>query len=177
MAGQSLAFWTALLQLPDYVVAYCHEESESRRYCFTVTPEHRIGVCPHCSHASEDVHQTRTRERIQDLPISDYAVELKVRVCQFWCERCQCAFTPPVPFLFEGAHATERFLARAADLIRMGDVANAAHFLGVPEQTLGRWYYDYVQRRHLVSEQPLKPIERCGIDELSLKKNIASSSR
>jgi transposase len=175
MAGQSLAFWTALLQLPNYVVAHCQEESQ--RYSFTVTPEQRIGVCPHCNHASKEVRQTRTRARIQDLPISDYAVELKVRVCQFWCERCQCNFTPPVPFLFEGAHATERFLARAADLIRMGDVANAATFLGVPEQTLGRWYYDYVQRRQVVSEQPLKPIKRIGIDELSLKKNIASSSR
>lgn len=176
MAGQSLAFWTALLQLPNYVVAHCHDEAKLGRYCFTVTPDQRIGVCPHCNHGSEEVHQTRTRERIQDLPISNYAVELKVRVCQFWCERCQCAFTPPAPFLFEGAHATERFLARAAELIRMGDVANAAAFLGVPEQTLGRWYYDYVERRQLVSEQPLKPVKRIGIDELSLKKNTASSS-
>jgi len=176
MAKQSLAFWTCLLQLPKYVVAHFEEESQPRRYCFTVTPEQRIGVCPHCNHACEEVHQTRTREGIRDLSISNYQVELKVRVCQYWCERCQRAFTPPVPFLFEGAHATERFLARAADLIGMGDVANAAAFLGVPEQTLGRWYYDYVERRQLVSEQALKPIKRIGIDELSLKKNIASTS-
>ena len=70
-----------------------------------------------------------------------------MRVPQFECAHCSCAFTPPVPFLAEGAHATERFLAKSAELIRTSDVANAAAFYGVPERTLGTWYYDYLQRR------------------------------
>jgi transposase len=171
-----LQFWTFLLQLPNFVVAHFQEDSHPRRYCFTVVPEHRLGVCPHCNKASEAVHQTRTQERIHDLPISNYAVELKVRVCQFKCERCQTTFTPPVPFLAEGAHATERFLARAAELIRTSDKANVAAFFGVPEQTLARWYYDFVERQRAAPNQLLKPIRRAGIDELSLKKNIGSSS-
>jgi transposase len=176
MAGQSLEFWTRLLHLPGFVVAHCQEELQPPRYCFTVVAEHRIGVCPHCNTVSAEVHQTRTRERIVDLPISGYAVELKVRACQFRCERCDVAFTPEVPFLAEGAHATERFLERAAQLIRSGDVANVAKFFGLPEQTLARWYYDYVARRRVAPGAPLKPITRIGIDELSLKKNIGSSS-
>lgn len=175
MAGQTLQFWTVLLQLPSYVVVHCQEDTDLRRYCFTVAPEHRIGVCPHCHKASETVHQTRTCELIKDLPISNYAVDLKVRVCQFECERCDCTFTPAIPFLAEGAHATERFLARAAELIKSGDVANVAAFFGVPEQTLARWYYDWVQRRQAVKDQPLKPVRRIGIDELSLKKSTDSS--
>ena len=51
-------------------------------------------------------------------------MELKGRVCQFWCEVCQQNFTPEIPFLADGAHATERFLERAAELIRSSDVAN-----------------------------------------------------
>ena len=176
MTGTSLSFWTRLLQLPNFVVVHAEEDAQARRYCFTVTPEHRIGVCPHCNKASEVVHQTRARERILDLPISGYAVELKVRVCQFTCERCQQDFTPEAPFLAEGAHATERFLARAAELIRSSDVANVAKFFGLPEQTLGRWYYDFVERRRLVSSAVLKPVRHIGIDELSLKKNIGNSS-
>ena len=176
MAGQSFEFWTRLLHLPGFVVVHCQEESQPPRYCFTVTAEHRIGVCPHCNKASEEVHQTRDRERIVDLPISGYAVELKVRACQFLCELCGVAFTPDVPFLAEGAHATERFLERAAQLIRSSDVANVATFYGLPEQTLARWYYDYVERRRTTSSKPLKPINRIGIDELSLKKNIGNSS-
>ena len=176
MAGQPLEFWTRLLHLPGFVVLHCAEETQPARYCFTVSTEHRIGVCPHCNKASAEVHQTRTRERIVDLPISGYAVELQVRVGQFQCERCAVAFTPDVPFLAEGAHATERFLERAAELIRSSDVANVAKFYGLPEQTLARWYYDYIERRQTTSNTPLKPIQRIGIDELSLKKNIDNSS-
>lgn len=177
MAGQTLSFWTELLQLPDYEVVFCREETDLRLYRFTVAPKHRIGVCPHCKKASEDVHQTRTRQGIKDLSISKYAVQLDVRVLQFSCARCGQAFTPAVPFLAEGAHATERFLERAAQLVRTSDLTNAAAFLGVPERTLGDWYYDYVQRRSGPNQRELKPVRHLGIDELSLKKNIASSSR
>ena len=170
MAGQPLEFWTRLLHLPGFVVLHCEEETQPPLYRFTVSAEHRIGVCPHCNKAGEEVHQTRTRERIVDLPISGYAVELKVRVGQFQCEHCSVAFTPDVPFLAQGAHATERFLDRAAQLIRSSDVANVAKFYGLPEQTLARWYYDYIERRRTTNNTPLKPIQRIGIDELSLKK-------
>jgi transposase len=176
MAGTSLDFWTRLLHLPGFVVVHCEEESQPSRYCFTIAAERRIGACPHCNKASEEVRQTRTRERIIDLPISGFAVELKVRVCQFQCERCEVAFTPEAPFLAEGAHATERFLERAAELIRSSDVANVAKFYGLPEQTLARWYYDHIERRRTASKEPLQPIRRIGIDELSLKKSIGSSS-
>ena len=175
MTGQALDFWTHLLRLPGFVVVHCEDNADQRRYAFTVAPEHRIGVCPHCQEVSDKVHQTRTRESIKDLPISHYGVDLKVRVPQFACARCGCRFTPPIPFLVEGAHATERFLERSAASIRSSDVANAAAFYGVPERTLGTWYYDYLQRRQPGGDQPPKPIRRIGIDELSLKKNIGSS--
>jgi len=174
MTGASVQVWTALLQLTNFVVVHVEEDSWQRCYRITVRPEQRIGVCPHCGRASEEVHQTRTRESIKDLPIGAYAVELKVRVGQFTCRHCKCAFTPPVPFLVEGAHATERFLERAAELIRSSDVANVAKFYGLSEQTLGRWFYDYVARRQSPSSPALQPVRRIGIDELSLKKNIGS---
>ena len=177
MTGQTLQFWTGVLRLTDYEVVHVDEAFDLGRYRFTVAPKHRLGVCPQCGEVSDAVHQTRSREGIKDLPLSKYAVDLTVKVLQFSCGRCQQAFTPAVPFLAEGAHATERFLERAAELIRTSDVANAAAFLGVPERTLGHWYYDYLQRRPGQTPQPLPPVRRIGIDELSLKKNIGSSSR
>jgi transposase len=176
VTGQSLEFWTRLLRLPGFVVVHCDEQTDQRHYCFTVVPAERLGVCPHCQTVSDTVHQTRTREAIRDLPLSHYAVDLQVRVPQFECAHCGCAFTPPIPFLAEGAHATERFLERVTELIRSSDVANAAAFYGVPERTLGHWYYDYLQRRQREGNPAHKPIRRIGIDELSLKKNIGSSS-
>src|SRR5436853_4069926 len=116
MPGQPLEFWTHLLRLPGFVVVHCEEASDFKRYCFTIAPEHRLGVCPRCQKVSAAVHQTRTRESIKDLPLSNYTVELKVRVPQFECERCGGVFTPALPFLAEGAHATERFLERSAEL-------------------------------------------------------------
>jgi transposase len=169
MTASTLAFWTQLLCLPEYEVVYCQQEQDLQQYRLTVAPKNRLGVCPHCGKVSDTIHQTRTREPIKDLSISTEAVELNVRVLQFEC-RCGQFFTPRIPFLAEGAHATERFLERAAELIRTSDVANAAAFLGVPERTLGDWYYDDLQRRPHPSSQQPKPVRRLGIDELSLKK-------
>jgi transposase len=169
MTAPTFAFWTQLLDLPDYEVVYYQKESDLQRYRFTVAPKQRLGVCPHCGKVSNTIHQTRTREHIKDLSIGTEAVELNVRVLQFECV-CGQHFTPAVPFLAEGAHATERFLERAAALIRTSDVANAAAFLGVPERTLGDWYYAFLQRRPNPTGQPLKVVRRLGIDELALKK-------
>jgi transposase len=169
MIAPTFAFWTQLLALPDYEVVYCQKEGDLQLYRFTVTATQRLGVCPSCGRVSDTIHQTRSRERIKDLSIGKESVELTVRVLQFECV-CGQHFTPPIPFLAEGAHATERFLERAAALIRTSDVANAAAFLGVPERTLGDWYYDFLQRRPNPTGQPLKVIRRLGIDELTLKK-------
>jgi hypothetical protein len=60
-------------------------------------------------------------------------------------------------------------------MIRFSDVANVASFFGVPENTLARWYYDYVERLQQTPPANLKPIKSIGVDELSQKKSTASS--
>jgi transposase len=175
MSSFPLTFWTNLLRLPDYEVVYCQAEPEFPRYRFTVAPTQPAGVCPHCGKVSDTIHQTRSREHIKDLALSNFDVELTVRVHQFECLRCGQFFTPAVPFLAEGAHATERFLESAAKLIRTSDLANTAAFLGVPERTLANWYYDYLQRRPSPTGQKIKPIRRLGIDELTLKKKTGNT--
>jgi hypothetical protein len=56
-------------------------------------------------------------------------------------------------------------------------VANAAAFFGIPAKTLERWYYDYVECQRTATAAAAQPIRSLGIDELSLKKSTASSSR
>jgi transposase len=175
-SGNELDFWTKLLALPGLEVVHCEADVGGRMLRFTVVQERRVGVCPHCGAVSDDVRQQRTRERIRDLPISMQAVELEVRVPQLWCAACARPFTPPLPALAEGAHATERFLERAAALIRQSDVVHAAAFCGVPEKTLEGWYYAYVERRQKAAATPPLPIRSLGIDELSLKKSTGNSS-
>ena len=175
--GNFLSFWTELLHLPGFEVAHVYEDADLKRLFVTVVPKQSVGVCPHCGEVCDKVKQRRTRDGIQDLSIGRNAVELKVRIDQLECRSCERCFTPPLAFLAEGSHATERFLERAAQLIRQSDVRNASRFLGVAEKTLEDWYYDYVERQQQQAVAALpKPIRRLGIDELSLKKSSASSS-
>jgi transposase len=178
MSGETVSkFWTDILQLPGFAVVHLEEDRTQQRYFITVAPEHAIGVCPRCDRTTETIKQRRNRDRILDLPIGSHAVELTVRVGQFECPHCGQCFTPPIRFLAEGSHATERLLGRAAELIRHSDVANAARFFGIPEKTLEGWYYAFVgrQQQHAAAA-PGGPIRRIGIDELSLKKGTGSSS-
>ena len=167
--------WTTALNLSGFEVVSATVEQAERTIRLTVVPRHPVAVCPHCGGVCDEVHQTRDLEGVRDLPLADRAVELRVRVAQFWCSPCGRGFTPPVLELAEGTPATERFLARAAELIRHGDVSRAAQFLRVPEKTLQRWYYDWVERPR--DTTPAAPITRIGIDELSLKKSTGNSSR
>jgi transposase len=110
---------------------------------------------------------------MRDLPIGPQAVNLIVRTPQLSCDRCGSYFTPSYPAIAPGAHATERFLEQAARRIRFSDIAHVAAFFAVPPNRLARWYYDSVERPQQTPPATLKPITSIGIDELSLKKNIA----
>src|SRR5262249_37535946 len=136
----------------------------------TLIPTLPLGVCPQCHHCASAIHRRTESSPVRDLPFGPQAVELVIRTYQFWCPACQHCFTPAAAVLAPGAHATERFLEQVARLIRCSDLANAAAFFGVPEKTLERWYYDYVERQRQTPPIALKPIQQIGIDELKLAK-------
>jgi transposase len=143
----------------------------------TLVPTSEVALCPHCGGLTDDVHRRLDSDPIRDLAHGPQAVQLILRSYQFHCELCERYFTPTCPHIAPGAHATERFLGQAARLIRFSDVANVAAFLDVPERTLERWYYDYVERRATrpPSGEGLLPIRSLGIDELSLKKTTPAN--
>ena len=172
----SLDRWTTQVRLEGYRVVSERRDTPSDPVRLTLVATREVALCPHCSRPSDSVHRRTDSDPVRDLPHGPQAVELVLHTAQFRCERCERFFTPPCPHVAPGAHATERFLEQAARLIRFADVANAAAFLGVPETTLARWYYDHVQRQR--DEPPAdaaKPIKSLGIDELSLKKSTVSS--
>jgi transposase len=172
----SLALWTTQVRLEGYQVVSERRDTPSDPVRLTLVSTSEVGLCPHCSRLTDSVHRRSDSDPIRDLPHGPQAVELIFRSTQFHCERCDRYFTPTCPHIAPGAHATERFLEQAAKLIRFSDIANVAAFLNVPERTLERWYYDYVERKNAEpSAQTLKPIKSLGIDELSLKKSTASS--
>ena len=172
----SLDLWTKQVRLEGYKVVSERRDTPSDPVRLTLVATCLVALCPHCSRPTDCVHRRTDSGPVRDLPHGVQSVELIVRSAQFRCGRCERFFTPACPHVAPGAHATERFLEQAAKLIRFADVANAAAFLGVPEKTLSRWYYDYVQRRldRPEAEKAL-PVKSLGIDELSLKKSTGSS--
>jgi transposase len=172
---ERLAFWTNALNLPGFRVVHERRDRPDDPVSFTVVPAEEVACCPGCGHACATVHRRHDSKPMRDLPLGPQTVNLIVRTPQFCCDRCESYFTPSYPAIAPGAHATERFLEQAARLIRFSDIANVAEFFAVPSNSLARRYYDYVERQQRTLPAKLKPIKSIGIDELSLKKSIASS--
>ena len=177
-ADERLSTLTALLDLDGFEVVEAAEDRGRKVRRLVVVPTGLVGLCPHCGRPTDDRHACYDRE-VVDLPLGGWRTELVVRAWQFRCGAGGCGkfFTPRHPALAEGAHATERFLARLAELATHGDVATAARFFGVAEKTAERWYYDHLERRRRREPpQGLQPVRSLGIDELSLKKGTGSSA-
>lgn len=171
-----LTFWTKFLHLDGFRVVHVGDDGPTDPVRLTVLPATDLALCPHCQRPCDIIHRRYQAEPIKDLSLAARTVELIVRTYQFACPHCDHYFTPPSAAYAAGAHATERFLEQAARLIRFSDVANAAAFLGVPEKTLEKWYYDYVERQQQTATATLQPIRQIGIDELAFKKKPASTS-
>jgi transposase len=172
----SLNLWTKQVRLEGYKVVSERRDTPADPVRLTLVATSEVALCPHCSRPTDQVHRRSDSDPIRDLPHGPQAVELVIRSVQFRCQHCDRFFTPACPHVAPGGHATERFLEQAARLIRFADVANAAAFLGVPEKTLARWYYDFAQRQlDKPKAEAARPIKSLGIDELSLKKSTGSS--
>lgn len=161
-------FWTQLLHLDGFQVVHVRQDTPADPVRLTLIPTIPLGLCPQCHRSCDAIHRRSESHPVRDLSFGPQPVELIIRTYQFSCPHCQQYFTPSSSLFAPGTHATERFLEQAARLIRFSDVANAAAFFGVPEKTLERWYYDYVERQRQGPSGPAKPIEQIGIDELKL---------
>ena len=159
---------TAVLGLEEFEVTDFVHDVAGKRVRFTVVPKVNEGLCPHCRTLCGKRHSTLEHE-VLDLPMCGCATELLVRTPQFRCELCRRYFTLRYAAIAEGMHATVRLLERLGELVKHGDLGSAAAFFGIPEKTAERWYYEYVEH-HRRSRPGLKPVERMGIDEISVKK-------
>jgi transposase len=163
-----LPFWTQLLRLDGFQVVHVRQDTLADPIRLTVIPNLPLGVCPQCHRSCDSINRRSESGPVRDLSVGLQAVELVIRTYQFTCPDCQRFFTPSSSASAPGAHATERFLEQAARMIRFSDIANAAAFFGVPEKTLERWYYDYVERQRQAPPTAPRPIKQIGIDELKL---------
>jgi transposase len=165
---EQLQFWTQLLHLDGFQVVHVRQDTFADPIRLTLLPNIPLGVCPSCHRSCDTIHRRSESNPVRDLPFGPQAIDLIIRTYQYRCPNCTRFFTPSSTVFVPGAHATERFLEQAARLIRFSDLANAAGFFGVPEKTLERWYYDYVERQRQTPPTAPRPIKQLGIDELKL---------
>jgi transposase len=175
-----LRMLTELLDLEGIEVVEATSDRAAKLRRLTVVPAAPAAcLCPACGAATADRHACHDVE-VVDLPLGGWKTSLVVRLWQFECGRCgRCGryFTPHPAALAAGAHATERFLDRLAELATHADVSAAARFLGIAEKTAERWYYEHLERRRREpAAKDLEPVRSLGIDELSLKKGTGSSA-
>jgi transposase len=175
MGTLELAVLTSLLDLEGYEVVAVKKDRVLKVRRLSVVPTEVACLCPRCNRATADRHTHRDLDFV-DLPMGGWKTELVVREWQFYCEVCDKFFTPCPKGFAEGTYVTMRLLDRLAELVKQGDVSSAAKFFGLPEKTAERWYYDYLERRQQGPVKGLKPVTRLGIDELSQKKDTASSA-
>jgi len=173
-ADIELATLTSLVGLDEFEVVESHWDRRAKLRQLVLVPRMGVGLCPHCHQATDERHACHDRV-VADLPMGGCKVELTVRLWQFHCGDCGKFFTPRFAALAEGAHATERLLERLSELAGRSDVKTAAAFFDIPEKTTERWYYQYLERRNKEPAANLQPVRSLGIDELSLKKDTASS--
>src|SRR3954453_13302225 len=144
-AEERLRTLTGLLDLEGFEVVEAVEDRGRKVRRLAVVPTELGGRGPHCGRPTDDRHACHDWE-VVDLPLGGWKTELVVRGWQFRCGDCGKFFKPRHPALADGAHATERFLDRLAELATGGDVSTAARFFGVAEKTAERWYYDHLGR-------------------------------
>ena len=174
-ASMECATLTSLLGLDEFEVVESRRNAGAKLLELVLVPKTLVGVCPHCHKATDERHACHDR-RVRDLPMGGCAVNLTVRQWQFHCGACGKYFTPRLQSLAEASHATERLLERLVELAGRSDVKTAARFFDLPEKTTQSWYYQHLQRRDKAPVSGLSPVQSLGIDELSLKKDAASSA-
>lgn len=176
MESAVLEAMSRLLDLEGFELAEVISDRAKKTHSMTLATTMTLAPCPHCLVVTGERHTCHPR-KVRDLPLCGWQVELNFMLFQFKCGRCGKYFTPQYPGLrTDGAHATERLLERLAELISHSDVASAANFLGIPEKTAEDWYYDFLKRKQKEPAKGLQPVKALGIDEISLKKDSASSA-
>jgi transposase len=176
-SSNGLQLCTDLLGLAEFEVVHSDREPGGKVWHLTIVPRMTVGLCPQCGQVSAERNGCPPPREILDLPTGACHTKLHLRLWQFHCAACGRFFTPHYQAIAEGTHATERFLERMAEMIGFSDIGNTAGFFGVPEKTLERWYYEFLERKRKHAEAMPQSIRSLGIDELSLKKSTASSAR
>lgn len=91
----------------DKRLAIDEQKFDSKIWTFNTHMKNKYCECPHCHNKTKSVHSVHLRT-LQDLPIQNHTVYLKVKVRHMICRKCGTIFTEPLSFALDKAHMTNR---------------------------------------------------------------------
>lgn len=91
----------------DKKLAIDEQKFNSETWIFNAHLKNKYCECPHCHNSTKSVHSVHLRT-LQDLPIQNQTVYLKVKVRHMICRKCGTIFTESLSFASDKAHMTDR---------------------------------------------------------------------
>ncbi len=154
-----------IINLPGMKVLNCHE-IEGIGLIIEIEKIVKYCTCPKCGYKASSIHQNHWRI-VQDLPISDRTVQLKINRRQFRCKKCQKIFSEELDFIEKKRGYTKRL---AADIIKQvldSNIRSVALRNDLTEEEIESMLNAQVIQ---IESIDFSKVRRIGIDEIALVK-------
>lgn len=162
-----LARLARLIGLPELEVRKVYKTLDGS--VFEVEKISEFEVCPRCATRAFGVYDRRW-VRVQDAPIRNRGITLKIRKRRFWCKPCLKPFTEPVSGIGKRQRTTERYrrtLLWACE--NFESLSRVRRYMRCSTNTLYRLYYRQLELELRKRQYPWP--KHIGIDEHKYAKN------
>ncbi|MEH2380853.1 MAG: ISL3 family transposase [Nostoc sp.] len=154
-----------MINLPGMKVLNCHE-IEGIGLIIEIEKMAKSCTCRKCGYQTSSIHQNHWRI-VQDLPISDRQVQLKINRRQFRCKKCQKIFSEELDFIEKNRGYTKRL---AADIIKQvldSNIRSVALRNDLTDEEIESMLN---AQAILIESIDFARVKRIGIDEIALVK-------
>lgn len=127
-------------------------------------------TCPNCQRKTKKIHKN-IDATLQDIPMGDQAVFLKVNRPQMRCKHCNHKFTKILSFADKGANYTKRFRDKIVREVLNSDIRNTAKNNNISEQQIETMLKNLYKE---IGEKKPQGLRKLGIDEIAFVKGQKS---
>lgn len=160
--------FTKYLMLPELKITNS-EKSGTNYHCFSLIKTSSHEVCPKCATLSKSIYD-HVWVKIQDAPIREKRVILKIKKRRFYCRPCKKPFTEPVQGIRKRHRTTERLrkhIMWCAD--HFSNLYSIQKQLDVSSWLIHKCVYEQLDLQIKKINNPWS--QTIGIDEHAFKKN------
>lgn len=154
-----------MLNLTAMKVLNCHE-IEGMGLIIEIEKIAKYCTCPKCGYQASSIHQNHWRI-VQDLPISDRQVQLKVNRRQFRCKKCHQIFSEELDFIDKNRGYTKRLAENIIKQVLDSNIRSVALRNDLTDEEIESMLN---AQAILIDSINFSQVKRIGIDEIALVK-------